>query len=221
MPSRNIERARQQVLCWTWCKPWVVHAWLVCEGHISRDFCERHLFMVWWWIFASSETNLFKHLAKLHCRRPHSWASSTVQHLERWYSIAFGGLTLTLGLAYWILLAVSETYIFFSLPSIEKSNKRPYSYLNTLRPRQTCRHIADDILNWIFLNENVWILLKISLKFVPMVRINIIPVSDPIMAWRRPGDKPLSGPRMVWLLMHICVTRPQRVNTIFTKYNIW
>ena len=27
------------------------------------------------------------------------------------------------------------------------------------------------------------------------------------MAWRRPGDKPLSEPIMVWLLTHICVTR--------------
>ena len=26
---------------------------------------------------------------------------------------------------------------------------------------------ADDIFNWIFLNEKVWILIKISLNFVP------------------------------------------------------
>ena len=31
------------------------------------------------------------------------------------------------------------------------------------------------------------------------------------MAWRRPGDKPLSEPVMVSLLTHICVTRPQWV----------
>ena len=31
------------------------------------------------------------------------------------------------------------------------------------------------------------------------------------MAWRRPGDKPLSEPRMESLLTHICVTRPQWV----------
>ena len=36
---------------------------------------------------------------------------------------------------------------------------------NTLRPRK----IADDIFRCIFLNENVWIMLKISLKFVPRV----------------------------------------------------
>ena len=33
------------------------------------------------------------------------------------------------------------------------------------------------------------------------------------MAWRRPGDKPLSEPRMESLLTHICVTRPQWVNS--------
>ena len=33
-----------------------------------------------------------------------------------------------------------------------------------------------------------------------------------IMAWRRPGDKPLSEPMMVSLLTHICVTWPQWVN---------
>ena len=32
------------------------------------------------------------------------------------------------------------------------------------------------------------------------------------MAWRQPGDKPLSEPRMVSILMHICVTRSQWVN---------
>ena len=47
--------------------------------------------------------------------------------------------------------------------------------LNTLRPRQTCRHFADDIFKCIFLNENEWILFTISLKFVPKVRINNIP----------------------------------------------
>ena len=32
------------------------------------------------------------------------------------------------------------------------------------------------------------------------------------MAWRRPGDKPLSEPMMAILLTHICVTRSQWVN---------
>ena len=39
------------------------------------------------------------------------------------------------------------------------------------------------------------------------------------MAWRRPGDKPLSEPRMENLLTHICVTRPQWVNTLQMEWN--
>ena len=85
--------------------------------------------------------------------------------------------------------------------------------INSLRPRQNGRHFTDDIFECIFLNENVWISLEISLKFVPEVRINTIPTLVQIMAWRRPGDKPLSEPMMVNLLTHICVTRPQWVKT--------
>ena len=83
---------------------------------------------------------------------------------------------------------------------------------NTLRPRQNGRHLLDDIFKWIFLNENVWISIKISLKFVPRGPISNIPALVQIMAWRRPGDKPLSEPMMVNLLTPICVTRPQWVN---------
>ena len=54
-----------------------------------------------------------------------------------------------------------------------------------------------------------WISLKISLKFVSKVRIKNIPALVQIMAWRRPGDKPLSEPMVVSLTTHICVTRPQ------------
>ena len=86
------------------------------------------------------------------------------------------------------------------------------SCLNTLRPRQNGRHFADGIFKCIFLNENVWIPLKISLTFVPKGPINNIPTLVQVMAWRRPGDKPLSEPMMVSLWTHICVTRPQWVN---------
>ena len=83
--------------------------------------------------------------------------------------------------------------------------------VNSLRPRPNRRHFADDIFRCIFENENEWISPRISLKFVPKVRIDNIPALVQIMAWRRPGDKPLSGPMMVRLLTHICVTRPQWV----------
>ena len=86
--------------------------------------------------------------------------------------------------------------------------------LNTLRPRQNGRHFPDDIFKCISLYQNVWISIKISLKFVPQVQINNIPALFQIMAWRRLGDKPLSETMMVRLLTHICVTRPQWVNTL-------
>ena len=41
------------------------------------------------------------------------------------------------------------------------------SLLNTLRPIQDGHIFPDDIFKWIFLTENVWIPIKISLKFVP------------------------------------------------------
>ena len=83
------------------------------------------------------------------------------------------------------------------------------SVINTLRPRQNGRHFADDTFKPIFLNTNIKISIKISLKLVPKVPINNIPALVQIMAWRRPGDKPLSEPMMVSLTTHICVTRPQ------------
>ena len=68
----------------------------------------------------------------------------------------------------------------------------------TLRPRQNGRHFPDDIF-------------QISLNFVPMSPMNNFPALVQIMAWQRPGDKPLSEPMMVCLLTHLCVTRPQWV----------
>ena len=88
---------------------------------------------------------------------------------------------------------------------------------NTLRPRQNGCHFADNIFKCIFLNENVWIPIKISMKFVPKGPVNNIAALVQIMAWRRPGDKPLSEPMMVSLATHICVTRPQWVKSVLTR----
>ena len=85
-------------------------------------------------------------------------------------------------------------------------------WVNTLKLRQNGCHFTDNIFKCNFLNENVWILIKISLKFVRKDPITNIPALVQIMAWRRPGDKPLSEPMMVSLLTHICITRPQWVN---------
>ena len=99
--------------------------------------------------------------------------------------------------------------------------------INSLRLRQDRRHFADDTFKCIFLNENEWISLRISLKFFPKVGINNIPSLVQIMAWRRPGDKPLSEPMVVSSPTHICVTRPQWVNQFIMSpsckkwINVW
>ena len=85
--------------------------------------------------------------------------------------------------------------------------------VNTIRPRQNGRHFADDTFKRIFMNENVRISISNSLKFVPKDLINNVPALFQIMAWRRPGNKPLSETMMVTLLKHICVTWPQWVKT--------
>ena len=66
--------------------------------------------------------------------------------------------------------------------------------LTTLRPRQNGRHIPDDIFKYIFVNENIWISITLSMKFVPKLRVNNIPT----MASRWPGAKPLSEPMIVY-----------------------
>ena len=69
-------------------------------------------------------------------------------------------------------------------PIIYIFNSSPYG--------QNGRHFEDDILKCIFFNENIWILIEISLKFVPN-----IPALVQIMTWCRPCDKSLSEPMMV------------------------
>ena len=63
--------------------------------------------------------------------------------------------------------------------------------------------------------RHAWILIKMSLKFVPKVPINNIPALVQIMAWKRPVNKPLSEPIMANLLMHICTTLPQWINMTY------
>ena len=58
----------------------------------------------------------------------------------------------------------------------------------------------------------IWISINISLKFVPNGQNNNILALVQIMAWRRPGDKPLSEAMMIRLPTHICVTQPQWIN---------
>ena len=61
-----------------------------------------------------------------------------------------------------------------------------------ISPGRNGRHFADCIIKCIFMNEMFSILIRISLKFVPMGPNDNKPTLVPIMAWRRIGDKTLS-----------------------------
>ena len=87
-------------------------------------------------------------------------------------------------------------------------------WVNTLRLRQNGRHFADDFFRCIFFKENTCISINISLKFVPKSHINTILALVLIMAWRRPGDTPLSESMIVSLLTHKRVTQPRWVKTV-------
>ena len=119
----------------------------------------------------------------------------------------------------WLMLTLSalnwfyETSNSFAFPIISQYRDRT----GTGRLRQDGSRFPDDTFERIFLNENVIILIKISLKFVPYGPINNIPALVQIMAWRWSGDKPLSEPMMGRLPTHICVTRPQWLQFFFVR----
>ena len=91
---------------------------------------------------------------------------------------------------------------------------------DTLRPRQNGLHFADGTFKCIFLNENVRISIKISLKFVPKGPINSIPALVETIVWQQPGDKLLSEPMLLSSPTHICVTPPQWVNSLWPSDTI-
>ena len=100
-----------------------------------------------------------------------------------------------------------------------------HKLLNPLlsKPPKSLTHWGRDkmatILQTTFSNAFSWILLNISLKFVPKVWNKNITTLVQIMSWCWPGTKPLFEPVMVSLLMHICVTRPQWVKQITQMYH--
>ena len=57
--------------------------------------------------------------------------------------------------------------------------------------------LANDILKSIFVNKSDKIPIQISLKLVPRSPIDNKTALVQIMAWRQPGDKPLSEPMMI------------------------
>ena len=103
-----------------------------------------------------------------------------LEHNSMSTKILFSVLWVSAFIISWSQVSVSMG-IYFTLV-IYDLNSNFENKVNTLRPRQNSCHFAADIFECIFLNENVWISFKISLKFVPMGPFNNIPalVSLPI-----------------------------------------
>ena len=87
--------------------------------------------------------------------------------------------------------------------------KHIWNIFNTLRPRQNGCHLAGYISKCIFVNENLWTLKKISLKYVPYGLIGNMPALVQIMAWRRTSDKSLSE------AMLVCCTNA------YMRHSVW
>ena len=91
---------------------------------------------------------------------------------------------------------VAMVIIYFQTPTLLLISWATSVPLNTLRPRRNGCHLTDNIFKYIFFNENVWVPMKISLKFVPKGPINDKSTLIQIMVWHQTGDKPLFEPMM-------------------------
>ena len=143
-------------------------------------------------------------------------SSSNVDSESFYQPWVVGVLVLSVGVVMWELTVYHKTWTVATINSLAPGKWG--CNFNPLRPKQNDHHFADDTLNRIFLNENVRISIKISLKFAPKGPINDILALVQIKGLRRPGDKPLSEPMMVSLLTHICFTRPQWVISTHIKH---
>ena len=102
------------------------------------------------------------------------------------------------------------------MPTPYQSDPKEYSlrYWGRNKMAATYQTTFSNAFSWMKCLVSV----KISLKFVPKGPINNIPSLVQMMAWRRPCDKLLSEPMVVSLVTHTCVSRPQRVNNVWIKY---
>ena len=88
-------------------------------------------------------------------------------------------------------------------------------HLNTLRPRQNDRHCEDHIFKRIFLIEIYCICIRNSLKYIYVSRVQLSSCQG-WFRWCLGAEQATSHYlKQYWhgLLTHICVTRPQWINT--------
>ena len=143
--------------------------------HIMRQYNNHHWIREWLDAGFNRNSDIF--IKKIHLK----------MSSDKWQPFCLGLNVLTAFIWKWLQLYIC---VYILLPSLR------YNMVGviTLRPRQNGHHFADDTFKLIFVNENVWISITISLKFVPKGPINNIPALVQIMAWRRSDDKPLSEP---------------------------
>ena len=118
-------------------------------------------------------------------------------------------------------VARPSTYMVFTGPCLPFSKDLSYLHtpvlyhiFNSLRPRRSRCYFANYIFKYSFLNKNALISIKISLKFIPNGPINNIPASVQIMAWCRPGAKPLSETMMVSLHIYESLSLNELIHDI-------
>ena len=83
-------------------------------------------------------------------------------------------------------VTVKVTLVHTEISHIFLQNSIPNNFpVNSSPPEQNDRHLADDILKCIFMNEKFCILIQISLMFVPKDPIDNKSALVQVMAWRR------------------------------------
>ena len=94
-----------------------------------------------------------------------------------------------------------------------------FHYDNPSLLRQLGGKIADDIFKRIFVNENDWMSIKISLKFIPKCAIDNKSALVQVMAWHRQATSHYLNQCWPSSVTHICGTRGRWVNTMNTSSN--
>ena len=121
--------------------------------------------------------------------------------LSQWEMALHGNI-----ISYWLSPYPEIPAPKWSLPRLQTG-----ILFNTLRPRQIGCHFTDAIFKCIFLNENVWILIKISLRFVPNGQINNIPALVQIMVCHVPATSHYLNQ---WWLVYWCIYASLSLNEI-------
>ena len=99
--------------------------------------------------------------------------------------------------------------------------KRNTLLCNTSRQRENCQHFADNIFKCVSMNENLWVLDKFSLKYIPWGLVDNMAALVQIIAWHQSGDRQLSAVMMVMFCWHIYASlglSDLRVNPLRAKF---